>query len=88
MNVNFYKKQQIKTHKTPIKKKHSVLFLDYLESFISKSAIKRIQGYETVDLAYNTIRTYKSLFRIVKAYEFENSETLYLNAILYPFNPL
>jgi hypothetical protein len=32
-------------------------------------------------LAHNTIRTYKSLFRIVKAYEFEKSEKLYLNAI-------
>lgn len=32
-------------------------------------------------LAHNTIRTYKSLFRIVKAYEFEKSERLYLNSI-------
>ena len=32
-------------------------------------------------LAYNTIRTYKSLYRIVKAYEFEKSEKLYLNTI-------
>ncbi len=32
-------------------------------------------------LAHNTIRTYKSLFRIVKAYEFEKSEKLYLNSI-------
>ena len=32
-------------------------------------------------LAHNTIRTYKSLFRIVKAYEFETSEKLYLNSI-------
>jgi hypothetical protein len=34
-----------------------------------------------VGLAHNTIRTYKSLFRIVKAYEFEKSERLYLNSI-------
>jgi len=57
------------------------LFLDYLEHFISNSATKRVQGYGTVGLAHNTIRTYKSLFRIVKGYEFEKSEKLYLNAI-------
>ena len=81
MHVNFYKKPQIKTHKTPIKVENSVLFLDYLEHFISNSATKRVQGYGTVGLAHNTIRTYKSLFRIVKAYEFEKSEKLYLNSI-------
>ena len=32
-------------------------------------------------LAHNTVRTYKSLFRIVKVYEFEKSERLYLNSI-------
>ena len=81
MHVNFYKKPQIKTQKTPIKVEKSVLFLDYLEHFISNSATKRVQGYGTVGLAHNTIRTYKSLFRIVKAYEFEKSEKLYLNSI-------
>ena len=81
MNVNFYRKPKIKTHKTPIKVEKSVLFLDYLDHFISNSATKRVQGYGTVGLAHNTIRTYKSLFRIVKAYEFEKSERLYLNSI-------
>ena len=76
MSVNFYKKLQIKTHKTPIKVENSVLFLDYLEKFISNSATKRVQGYGTVGLAHNTIRTYKSLFRILKAYEFEKSEKI------------
>jgi integrase len=52
-----------------------------LEHFISNSATKRVQGYGTVGLAHNTIRTYKSLFRIVKAYEFEKSERLYLSTI-------
>ena len=74
MNVNFYKKPQIKSPNTRLKIEYSVLFLDYLESFISNSATKRVQGYGTVGLAHNTIRTYKSLFRIVKAYEFEKSE--------------
>ena len=81
MNVNFYKKPKIKTSSTHSKIEHSVLFLDYLEHFISNSATKRVQGYGTVGLAHNTIRTYKSLFRIVKAYEFEKSERLYLNTI-------
>ena len=81
MHVNFYKKPQIKTHNTPIKVENSVLFLDYLAHFISNSATKRVQGYAKVGLAHNTIRTYKSLFLIVIAYEFEKSEKLYLNAI-------
>ena len=57
------------------------MFLGYLAHFISNSATKRVQGYGTVGLAHNTIRTYKSLFRIVKIYEFEKSEKLYLNSI-------
>jgi len=81
MHVNFYKKPQTKTHKTLIKVEKSVLFLNYLEHFISNSTTKRVQGYGTVGLAHNTIRTYKSLYRIVKAYEFEKSEKLYLNSI-------
>jgi len=72
MHVNFYKKPQIKTYKTPIKVENSVLFLDYLAHFISNFVTKRVQGHGTVGLAHNTIRTYRSLFRIVKAYEFEN----------------
>jgi hypothetical protein len=81
MHVNFYKKPQIKTHKTPLKVEKSILFLDYLDHFISNSATKRVQGYGTVGLAHNTIRTYKSLLRIIKVYEFEKSEKLYINSI-------
>ena len=81
MNVNFYKKPQTKALNTISKIEHAVLFLDYLEHFISNSATKRVQGYGTVGLAHNTVRTYKSLFRIVKVYEFEKSERLYLNSI-------
>ena len=81
MYVNFYKKPQIKINKTSLKVEIPVLFLDYLEYFIFNSATKRVQGYATVGLAHNTIRTYKSLYRIVKAYEFEKSEKLYLNFI-------
>ena len=81
MNVNFYKKPQTKALNTISKIEHAVLFLDYLEHFISNSTTKRVQGYGTVGLAHNTVRTYKSLLRIVKIYEFEKSERLYLNSI-------
>ena len=81
MQVNFYKKSQTKASNTFSKIEHSVLFLDYLEHFISNSATKRVQGYGTVGLAHNTVRTYKSLFRIIKVYEFEKSKRLYLNSI-------
>ena len=81
MHVNFYQKPKIKTHKTRLKVEKSILFLDYLTHFISNSATKRVQGYGTVGLAYNTIRTYKSLLRIIKVYEFEKSEKLYINSI-------
>ena len=77
MHVNFYQKPKIKIHKTPLKVEKSILFLDYLAHFISNSATKRVQGYGTVGLAHNTIRTYKSLHRIVKVYELEKSEKLY-----------
>ena len=81
MQSNFYTKPKFNTPNTISKRKDSVLFLDYLEHFISNSATKRVQGYGTVGLAHNTIRTYKSLLRIVKGYEFEKSERLYLNSI-------
>jgi len=81
MHVNFYKKPKIKTHKTALKVEKSILFLDYLAHFISNAASKRVQGYGTVGLAHNTIRTYKSLLRIIKVYEFEKSEKLYINSI-------
>ena len=81
MHVNFYKKPQIKSLNNLSKIEDSVLFLDYLAHFISNSATKRVDGYGNVGLAHNTIRTYKSLLRIVKAYEFEKSEKLYINSI-------
>jgi len=55
MHVNFYKKPQIKASNTPLNVEKSVLFLDYLEHFISNSSTKRVQGYGTVGLAHNTI---------------------------------
>jgi integrase len=81
MHVTFYKNSKIKTSSTLSKIGKGELFLDYLEQFIANSATKRVHGFGTVGLAYNTIRTYKSLLRIVKAYEFEKSEKLYVNSI-------
>ena len=46
MHVNFYKKPQTKTHQTPIKVEKSVLFLDYLDHFISNSATKEFKDME------------------------------------------
>ena len=81
MHVNFYKNTKIKTFVTQSKIEKHILFLDFLEQFISNSATKRVHGFGTVGLAKNTIRTYKSLLRVVKAYEIEKSEKLYLNTI-------
>ena len=81
MSVNFHKKPLIKNLNAPLKVENSVLFLDYLEHFISNANTKRVQGYGTVGLAYNTIRTYKSLHRIIKSFEFEKSTQLYINSI-------
>ena len=50
MNVNFYKKPLIKNSNSPLKVENSVLFLDYLEHFISNANTKRVQGYGTVGL--------------------------------------
>ena len=51
--------------------------MEYLAEFIANSATKRVKGYVTVGLTYNTIRTYKSLYRITQEYEFEKSQKLY-----------
>ena len=46
MSVNFYKKPQIKSFSTHSKIEHSVLFSQYLKSFISNSATKRVKAME------------------------------------------
>ena len=81
MHNNFHTKPKFNTPNTISKRKDSVLFLDYLAHFISNSATKRVQGYGTVGLAKNTIRTYNSLHRVVKAFELDRSEILYINTI-------
>ena len=81
MPVNFYKKPRIHVNNSHSKVGNGTLFLEYLSEFIANSATKRVQGYGTVGLAHNTIRTYKSLYRIIQEYEFEKSQNLYLATI-------
>lgn len=81
MHVNFYKRPQIQINNPHSKMENSTLFLEYLSEFIANSATRRVNGYGTVGLAHNTIRTYKSLYRITKEYELEKSQQLYLAGI-------
>ena len=80
MNVNFYQKYQNRTLNDNPSHDNSILFLNYLESFLSNTSTKRVQGYGNIGLAHNTIRTYKSLYRIVKIYEIDISKKLYLDS--------
>ena len=59
MHVNFYERPQIQVNNSNSKIENSTLFLEYLVEFIKNSATRRVKGYGTVGLAYNTIRTYK-----------------------------
>lgn len=60
---------------------NSILFLDYLEHFIFNAPSRRVMSFGTVGLAYNTIRTYKSLFRIVGEFQRFSNQNLYLHTI-------
>ena len=81
MHVNFYKRPQIQVNNSHSKMENSTLFLEYLSEFIANSATRRVNGYGTVGLAHNTIRTYKSLYRITMEYELEKSQQLFLAGI-------
>jgi len=81
MHIDFYKKPRIHLNNSHSKIGNGTLFLEYLSEFIANSATKRVKGYGTVGLAHNTIRTYKSLYRITQEYEFEKSQKLHLGAI-------
>ena len=81
MHVNFYKRPQIQVNNSHSKMENSTLFLEYLSEFIANSATRRVNGYGTVGLAHNTIRTYKSLYRITVEYELEKSQQLFLAGI-------
>ena len=81
MHVNFYKRPQIQVNNSHSKMENATLFLEYLSEFIANSSTRRVKGYGTVGLAHNTIRTYKSLYRITKEYELEKSQQLFLAGI-------
>ena len=81
MHIDFYKKPRIHVNNSHSRIGNGTLFLEYLSEFIANSATKRVKGYGTVGLAHNTIRTYKSLYRITQEYEFEKSQKLHLGAI-------
>ena len=80
MSVNFYQKYLNPTINNTPSHDNSILYLDYLESFLNNTSTKRVQGYGNIGLAHNTIRTYKSLYRIVKTYETDISKKLYLDS--------
>jgi integrase len=81
MHVNFYNTPQIRVNNAHSKTGTGILFVEYLEDFVANASTKRVKGYGTVGLAHNTIRTYKSLYRVTQAYELEKSQNLYLGAI-------
>ena len=53
---------------------------NYLDLYISNASTKRVKGYGTLGLAYNTVRTYRSLKRIIKTYEKDSNTFLYLDS--------
>ena len=74
MHVNFYKRPQIQVNNSHSKMENATLFLENLSEFIANSATWRVKGCGTVGLAHNTIRTYKSLYKIIKKYGLEKSQ--------------
>jgi integrase len=59
----------------------ATLFLDYLDQFIVNAPTRRVMSFGTVGLAYNTIRTYKSLYRVVGEFQKFSKQKLYLHTI-------
>lgn len=53
---------------------------NYLDLYISNASTKRVKGYGTLGLAYNTVRTYRSLNRIIKTFERGSNTYLYLDS--------
>ena len=58
----------------------SMRFLNYLELFLANAKTKRVRGYGTVGLAYNTIRSYRSLYRIIGEFETDCEQWMYLDS--------
>lgn len=64
-----------------IEVENAILFLEYLDHFIVNAPTRRVMSFGTVGLAYNTIRTYKSLFRVVAEFQKFSKQKLYLHTI-------
>ena len=58
----------------------SMRFLHYLELFMANAKTKRVRGYGTVGLAYNTVRSYRSLYRIIGEFEKDCEQWMYLDS--------
>ena len=80
MNVKCDKSISFKSKKHAFKLENSVSILKYLENFIKNSSTKNVYGYGTIGLAKNTIRTYKSLYRILKSFENDTNRHLFIHS--------
>ena len=80
MNVKYDKNISFKPKKHAFKLENSERILEYLENFIKNSSTKNVNGYGTIGLAKNTIRTYKSLYRILKCFENDTNRHLFLHS--------
>lgn len=80
MNVKYDKHMGFKPQRHSFRLETSERILKYLQEFIKNSSTKNVNGYGTIGLAKNTIRTYKSLYRILKSFENETNRHLFINS--------
>ena len=80
MNVKYDKSISFKPKKYAFKLENSERILEYLENFIKNSSTKNVNGYGTIGLAKNTIRTYKSLYRILKSFENDTNRHFFIHS--------
>ena len=80
MNVKYDKNISFKPKNHAFKIENSERILEYLENFIKTSSTKNIHGYGTIGLAKNTIRTYKSLYRILESFENDTNRHLFIHS--------
>ena len=78
MNVKYDKHMGFKPQRHSFGLENSERILKYLEDFIKNSSTKNVNGYGTIGLAKNTIRTYKSLYRILKSFENDSNRHLFI----------
>ena len=82
MNVKYDKNISFKLKKHTFKLENSERILEYLENFIKNSSTKNVNGYGTIGLAKNTIRTYKSLYHIIVINNIFKIISIFLSNIL------